>query len=99
MNLSAQQRKNLKDALVDAFPDKSSLEQMLSFGLDKKLDTIAGGDNLGEVVFSLIKIVEAQNWVEDLITAARNSNPGNLSLKIIAEELLPNPNPEPEPNI
>jgi Effector-associated domain 1 len=36
MKLSGERRLKLYSALLDAFPDKSSLEQMLSFGLDKK---------------------------------------------------------------
>ena len=94
MNLSGQERKKLTDALMNAFPNKSSLEQMLSFELNKKLDVIAGGDNLGGVIFKLVEIAEAENWIEGLISAARNSNPGNSSLKAIAKELLPNHDPE-----
>ena len=84
MALSGQQRKGLQDALISAFPDKASLEQMLDHELDKNLDVIASGTNLREVVFKLIKKAEAQNWVKDLIDAAHKSNPGNLSLRAIA---------------
>ncbi len=88
MGLSRQQRKKLQDALLDAFPEKVSLEQMLVFGLDKNLDEIAGGSNLQEIVFNLIKKAEAENWIQDLVRAARKSNPGNENLRNIAEELL-----------
>ncbi|MDF5722029.1 MAG: AAA-like domain-containing protein [Rhizonema sp. PD37] len=94
MNLSGQQRKNLSAALNDAFRDKASLEQMLAFELDKNLDAIAGGNSLQDIVFNLIKIASAQGWVEDLVRAAIDSNPGNPQLKIIAEQLLPNHNTE-----
>ncbi len=87
MGLSGQQRKELQDALIDAFPDKSSLEQMLSFELDKSLDTIAGGNNLQDIVFNLIKKAEAENWVENLIDAALLSNPRNQLLAKINEEI------------
>ena len=63
MNLSGQQRKQLQEALIDAFPDKASLEQMLSFELSKNLDVIASEGNLSQIVFELIKIAEAENWV------------------------------------
>ncbi|WP_414622771.1 CHAT domain-containing protein [Calothrix sp. CCY 0018] len=89
MVVSGQQYKKLYDALIDAFPNKASLEQMLAFELDKNLDTIVGGSNLTEVVFILIKTAEADGWLEDLIDAARKSNPTNLQLTAIAEELLP----------
>jgi Effector-associated domain 1/AAA-like domain len=90
MNLTGQQRKRLQNALIDAFPTKASLEQMLSFELDKNLDEIAGGKDLQNIVFNLIKRAEAESWVEDLIVDARNSNEGNLKLKNLAEELLSN---------
>ena len=84
MALSGQHRKKLRDALIDAFPEKSSLEQMLWFELDKNLDVIADGASLEVVVFKLIKIAESENWVENLISAACKSNPGNQSLKDVA---------------
>ncbi len=85
MGLPGQLRKELQNALIDAFPEKSSLEQMLWFELDKNLDVIAGGEgNYRVVVFKLLKIAEAENWVEDLIDAALRENPGNQSLKDVA---------------
>ncbi|NEQ85994.1 MAG: hypothetical protein F6K26_39675 [Moorea sp. SIO2I5] len=92
MNLSGQQRKKLQEALIKAFPDKSSLEQMLSFELDKNLDAISGGADLEEVVFELIQRSEAENWIKDLIYGARESNSGNQSLQDIATELLSSKN-------
>ncbi|BAZ21785.1 hypothetical protein NIES4073_26630 [Kalymmatonema gypsitolerans NIES-4073] len=94
MKLSGLQRKKLLEALNDAFPDKASLEQMLAFELDKNLDTIAGGNSLQDIVFNLIKIAEAQGWVEDLVYAARRLNSGNPLLIVIAEELFPMKSPE-----
>ncbi|BAZ13529.1 NACHT domain family protein [Calothrix sp. NIES-4071] len=88
MKLSGQQRKNLLIALVDAFPTKSSLEHMLSFELNKNLNEIVSGGSLQEIVFSLIKTAESQGWVQDLVRAARASNPGNSNLQNITEELL-----------
>lgn len=94
MDISGQQSKKLTNALMDAFPDKASLEQMLSFELDKNLDSIAGGSNLQVIVFNLIKVSKAENWIKDLIIAACKSNPGNSKLRAIAEELLQNSQPE-----
>ncbi|PLZ93804.1 CHAT domain-containing protein [Fischerella muscicola CCMEE 5323] len=108
MGLSKEQRKKLQEALIDAFPTTASLEQMLSFELDKSLDAIVGGGSLATVVFNLIKVADSQGWVENLVRAACQSNPGNSNLKAIAEELLtessfivpPAPSPEPltQPN-
>ena len=84
MGLSGSQRQQLQEALIDAFPDKASLERMLSFELNKNLDAIASGTSLSYVVFQLIKKAEAENWVEDLINGARRANPGNQKLKDVA---------------
>ncbi|MDJ0774664.1 MAG: AAA-like domain-containing protein, partial [Mastigocoleus sp. MO_167.B18] len=99
MNISGQQSKKLTNALMDAFPDKASLEQMLSYELDKNLDSIAGGSNLQVIVFNLIKVSKAENWIEDLIGAARSSNPGNTSLKAVSDEFLANHCSEADTNI
>ncbi len=90
IKLFGEQRKKLQEALIHAFPTLASLEQMLSFELNKNLDTIAGKNDLKDVVFNLIKTAEAQGWVEELVRAARKINPGNLNLQAIAQELLPN---------
>ncbi len=87
MNLSGQNRKQLRNALVDAFPTKSSLEQMLSYELNKSLDEVAGGNNVREIAFNLIRTAEAEEWIEDLMSSARKSNPGNLKLQAIVREL------------
>jgi Effector-associated domain 1/CHAT domain len=97
MNLSGKQRKKLQDALINAFPNMSSLEQMLSYELDKNLRVIAGEGSLQEIVFKLIQAANAQGWLQDLIRAACNENPENQQLKDIAQELLPNPNLEAPP--
>ncbi|KYC36309.1 hypothetical protein WA1_42055 [Scytonema hofmannii PCC 7110] len=88
MGLSGWQRKQLQEALEDAFPKKSSLEQMVSFELDKNLDAIAGGKDLQEIIFDLIKVAVSQGWMDNLLRAAYRSNPGNSLLRNIAEELL-----------
>ncbi|BAZ22277.1 hypothetical protein NIES4073_31590 [Kalymmatonema gypsitolerans NIES-4073] len=79
-SLSGEQRKKLQDALIDAFLNKSSLEQMLDFELDKNLNVIAGEGSLQEIVFKLIRTAESQGWLLDLVRAARKSNPGNPRL-------------------
>ena len=88
MNLSGSQRQQLQEALIDAFPDKASLEQMLSFQLGKNLSTITSEGNLSQVVFKLITQSEAENWVEDLIHASQRANCGNEKLKHVAESLV-----------
>ncbi|KYC42143.1 signal transduction protein [Scytonema hofmannii PCC 7110] len=88
MNLSGQQRKRLRDALISAFPNYSSLEQLLDLDLDKKLNQITQDSNLQTVIYQLIQIAQAQGWLVDLVQAARKENSGNSELAAIAQELL-----------
>jgi hypothetical protein len=67
-------------ALLSAFPTPRSLEQMLSFKMGYNLHAIAGGNNYGETIFSLIQWAEARAKTLELIKAARADNPGNVAL-------------------
>ena len=89
MGLSGQQRKQLQVALIGAFPNTASLEQMLVFGLDKNLRAIVGEGSLQDIVFQLIQTAEAQGWLVKLVRAARQENPGNSELEAITLKLLP----------
>ncbi|WP_242061215.1 effector-associated domain EAD1-containing protein [Nostoc linckia] len=88
MIINGQQKRKLQEALINAFPNTASLEQMLSFELDINLRAIAGEGSLQDIVFKLIQTAESHGWIEDLVRKALNSNPGNLKLKAINEELL-----------
>jgi len=85
---SRQQLKQLQLALINAFPSKSSLEQLLYFELEKNLNEITKDSNLQDIVFNLIQTAETQGWLVDLVRAARKENPGNSQLEVIAGELL-----------
>jgi hypothetical protein len=80
MNLTATQRREFSEALMDAFPRENNLEMMLSYELDWTLAQIAGGDNYQNIVFNLIKYAESQGEVKKLLEAAKRSNPGNPKL-------------------
>ncbi|GAB1541962.1 hypothetical protein NUACC21_46350 [Scytonema sp. NUACC21] len=83
-----QQCKQLRDALIDAFPNLQLLEQLLYFGLGKRLNQITQAGDLQHVGFQLIQVAESQGWLLDLVRAARKENPGNVRLEAIARELL-----------
>ncbi|GAB1543665.1 hypothetical protein NUACC21_63410 [Scytonema sp. NUACC21] len=87
MKLSGQQRRKLLSALISAFPNRSSLEQLLDFELDKKLNKITQDNNLQTIVYQLIETAQAQGWLLELVRAARKENPENSELTAIALEL------------
>ncbi|WP_293048140.1 effector-associated domain EAD1-containing protein [Moorena sp. SIO1F2] len=96
MTLTGPQYQQLTNALIDAFPSKQELAELVYFKFSKNLDSIAMGDDLKEIVFKLIKAAQAEGWVDKLIAGARELNPGNPALSAFAEELnLATPMPQP----
>jgi V8-like Glu-specific endopeptidase len=85
--MNGEQYRSLHEALVAAFPDANSLRRMVRFGLNQNLDAVADTGRLNDAVFELLKWAESHNRIDQLIVAARNSNPGNSMLREIAEEL------------
>lgn len=86
MRLTGQQYEQLTKALLDAFPSQGKLAQLVTFRLEKNLNAIAIGNDLKEIIFKLIETAQAEGWVTELVTAARQSNPGNPSLFAFAQE-------------
>ncbi|EGJ30771.1 MULTISPECIES: effector-associated domain EAD1-containing protein [Moorena] len=86
MKLTGQQYQQLTNALLDAFPLKIRLAELVEYKFSKNLDSIAMGDDLKEIVFKLIKAAQAEGWVDKLIAGARESNPGNPALFAFAQE-------------
>ncbi|BAZ13842.1 hypothetical protein NIES4071_56820 [Calothrix sp. NIES-4071] len=81
VNINSSQRELFHQALMDAFPTKQSLEMMLDYRLDWKLNHIADGGSLSEIVFKLIKDAEAKGKLIELLEAAKEENPGNPKLR------------------
>src|SRR5690242_5495156 len=87
MQLTGKEARQLRDALVSAFPSQTSLEEMVRFELDLSLAILAGGATLAEIAFSLVKWSEASNQVLNLLEAAIRSNPTNAALQSITEAI------------
>lgn len=80
MTLTGDRRKQLKAALIDAFPTKPKLSQFVTEELEENLDAVAVGDDLGEIIFKLIQHAKSHGWEAKLIFAARQDKPGNPKL-------------------
>src|SRR5689334_1345398 len=96
MDLSGAQRAQLQQTLVNTFPKENDLAQMVSFGLNERLQAIASGTTLSEIVFNLIEWADAHGKLEQLIAAATQANPGNKKLRALAAQ-LGRPPPAPRP--
>ncbi len=86
--LSKEQYHELYIALLSAYSNRDALEQMVRFKLGESLETITGGENQSAVVFNLMKWAESKGKLQELITQAYQTNPGNLELKAFYQKLL-----------
>lgn len=91
MSLTGNQRKQLQEALISAFPSNNELEQMVLFYLEQNLEKIAGIGKLEDVVFELIKWTEKKGRTKELIEGAFKENSGNPDLKSFVEQIFPKP--------
>jgi hypothetical protein len=80
LGLTPPQLRELRDALLDAFPSRPKLEQMLFFHLGKNLRDIVDTNGLQDSVFMLMQQAVAEGWLLSLIRAAHEANPNNPRL-------------------
>ena len=93
--LKPEERYNLYQALLNAFPSPTDLEMMLYFcALNKNLNEIVTGQNHAQVIFKLIQWAEANGKVEELLIAACEpevGRPNNSKLKPFCQKLNQTP--------
>lgn len=77
------------EALLDAFPQRVAIDQLIWFGFNENLDTITSDPNLKSVVFAVLKWAATQGKLERLLDEARRRNPDNPVLREFAEEKAP----------
>lgn len=88
MNLQGHEREQLAKALLSAFPNRSKLQEFVSFRLEENLNEIANDGNLRSVVLDLIHWAEGEGYTRKLIAAAQEYVPDNPLLKTTAPGLL-----------
>ena len=65
--LSSFRKKQLRDAILSAFPSEGELEIFVADALGESLRAIAGGNNLSQVAFRLIQWAEVKGKLETLV--------------------------------
>jgi Trypsin-like peptidase domain/Effector-associated domain 1 len=83
--LQGQQFEQLRDALLAAF-SPATFDEMLLFQLGRRRTDIALGESQQEIVLRVIQRADSDNWVSDLLRAARESNPGSPELLAFAQQ-------------
>jgi formylglycine-generating enzyme required for sulfatase activity len=87
-NLSGGQIETLQQTLLDAF-DYAALEELLLFGLDRRLDQIAGqGHSLRAIVLDVITLAEREGWTANLLHAVAEARPNLPALQAVVRDLL-----------
>jgi len=96
MKWTPTQLRDLQNALLSAFPTHAALASMVRFRLDENLAAIAGGDNLTDVVYNLLRWAEAHDGLDALLDGAAAENPRNRTLAELVARLRPEaPRPPP----
>lgn len=86
MPLNPAQFSQVFEALRAAY-NVAGLRQMLRTRLGKRLDEISLGGDFREIVFELVEAAEREGYTQQLVVAARQSNPGNELLLAAAQDL------------
>ena len=85
LRLSGAQREQLQEALKMAFPEPSQLGRMLESKLDLPLNEFAGAGPYPDMLFNLVKAVNARGWVEELLSKALEASDFNPELEELAD--------------
>jgi len=100
--LTREQRNQLFNALLEAFPAWAELQGMVMLQLDRNLETISASSNtLRKVVLDLIIWAQAGGYLGELTGGALAVKPDNLALKEFAKAMqaataaVPPPAPAP----
>jgi Effector-associated domain 1 len=79
MTLPKEKRKELYQAILDAFPTNGDLDRLVQFSLGEN-PAVAAGNNLADRVSNLLTRVESQNQLVELIEGAHVENARNPKL-------------------
>ncbi len=80
--------KELRQALIDAFPSKDKLKILIrESDLKINIEEIVFGENLNDVIFTLIEWAENRNKLDILIQAASEENTDNAKLKTFVKKI------------
>ena len=86
-DLDSAKYKQLRDAIVQAFPTKGALHQLIFYSTGKGLDRITIDGNIEDMVFNVIRWTEAQGCTDDLVNEAFKENEGNPALIRFRQEV------------
>jgi len=86
-SLTGPQLRSCHDVLLDAFPTRAAMAQLLLYDLDVKLDEITGQPALREAYFELLRWAKGQGRLGELFKHAIAANSGNLKLQSLVAQI------------
>lgn len=88
LNLSNEDRKQLRAALESAYPRPADLERFADEELDRNLATISTAPSLAQMSFDLIKWAIAKGYIEDLILAFAKNTDNRADIQQLCRRVL-----------
>jgi hypothetical protein len=73
--LSEQEKAELVQALLNAFPRRDDLSMLLRSRVNQNLDALTSPGNQLNTVFEIVSIAEAEGWLDELLRAAAELRP------------------------
>lgn len=89
LELTGQERKQLREALLSAFPSESDLRYMMYDYFELDLNQISHGGTYQQTVFELVRWAESNGKIRELLMFALEANPGNSALNTLIAQKFP----------
>ena len=87
LQLTGQQSKQLREAILSAYPMPGDLEILVKEGLGVNLAAVTGGRTGNQQAFQLIQFAESRGRLDDLVVALYEGAPNNPDLKRFCEPI------------
>lgn len=89
IQLTSQDRKHLREALLSAFPSESALRFLMYDYMNQDLNLISSKGSYEQTVFDLIKWAESSGRIRELVEFAHEANPNNPELNTFISRIFP----------
>ncbi|XVV17198.1 effector-associated domain EAD1-containing protein [Actinoplanes sp. CA-131856] len=93
--MTGRQLRGLSEALLDAYPNRDGLAQVLEFDLERPLNRMVGNAGMSDTVFAVLIAARSEGWLGDLVGAVVEDRPGNPALRRWVADTGWRPEPAP----
>jgi endonuclease G, mitochondrial len=88
LNLSSDDRQQLREAIQSAYPAQEDLEIFVDEKLNRNLAVIASGGKLSTIVYKLIQWAIAKGYIDDLILALAKDTGNRADIQVFCAHVL-----------